>query len=41
MARTFRRRQTAAPISELNVTNLIDLGFTLLIIGRSAMPRIQ
>ena len=32
MARTFRRRQTAAPISELNVTNLIDLGFTLLII---------
>ena len=32
MARTFRRRHTQQPISELNVTNLIDLGFTLLII---------
>ncbi len=32
MARTFRRKQTQHPISELNVTNLIDLGFTLLII---------
>ncbi len=41
MARTFRRRQTAAPISELNVTNLIDLGFTLLIIFMIATPLIQ
>ncbi len=32
MARTFRRHRQAHPISELNVTNLIDLGFTLLII---------
>lgn len=32
MARSFRRRTTQHPISELNVTNLIDLGFTLLII---------
>jgi biopolymer transport protein TolR len=32
MARIFRRKQTQHPISELNVTNLIDLGFTLLII---------
>jgi len=32
MARTFRRRHAQHPISELNVTNLIDLGFTLLII---------
>jgi len=41
MARTFRRRQTTAPISELNVTNLIDLGFTLLIIFMIATPLIQ
>jgi biopolymer transport protein TolR len=32
MARTFRRRQTMHPIAELNVTNLIDLGFMLMII---------
>jgi biopolymer transport protein TolR len=32
MARTFRRNRSAAPIAELNVTNMIDLGFTLLII---------
>src|SRR6185436_3045528 len=32
MARTFRRKHTAHPIAELNVTNMIDLGFTLLII---------
>ncbi len=32
MARIFRRKHTAQPIAELNVTNLIDLGFTLLII---------
>lgn len=41
MARTFRRRQTAPPISELNVTNLIDLGFTLLIIFMIAAPLIN
>lgn len=32
MARTFRRQRQAHPIADLNVTNLIDLGFTLLII---------
>ena len=32
MARTFRRQRHAQPIADLNVTNLIDLGFTLLII---------
>ncbi|MFM1852422.1 MAG: hypothetical protein RIS54_2106 [Verrucomicrobiota bacterium] len=41
MARTFRRQRSAAPISELNVTNLIDLGFTLLIIFMIATPLIN
>lgn len=40
MARTFRRHRTQHPISELNVTNLIDLGFTLLIIFMIATPLI-
>ena len=41
MARTFRRQRQSAPISELNVTNLIDLGFTLLIIFMIATPLIH
>ncbi len=41
MARNFRRHRQSAPISELNVTNLIDLGFTLLIIFMIATPLIQ
>jgi biopolymer transport protein TolR len=41
MARTFRRRQTAHAIADLNVTNLIDLGFTLLIIFMIATPLIN
>lgn len=41
MARTFRRQRHSAPISELNVTNLIDLGFTLLIIFMIATPLIH
>ncbi|MDD2764817.1 MAG: biopolymer transporter ExbD [Opitutaceae bacterium] len=41
MARTFRRQRTAHPISDLNLTNLIDLGFTLLIIFMIATPLIQ
>jgi biopolymer transport protein ExbD len=41
MARTFRRKQTPHPISELNVTNLIDVAFTLLIIFMIATPLIQ
>jgi biopolymer transport protein TolR len=32
MARKFHRPRTSHPIAELNVTNLIDLGFMLLII---------
>lgn len=32
MARNFRRHRTSHPIADLNVTNLIDLGFMLLII---------
>lgn len=41
MARTFRRKQTIPPISELNLTNLIDLGFTLLIIFMITAPLIN
>jgi biopolymer transport protein TolR len=41
MARTFRRHRTAHPIAELNLTNLIDLGFTLLIIFMIATPLIN
>jgi biopolymer transport protein TolR len=40
MARTFRRPRQLQPIAELNVTNLIDLGFTLLIIFMIATPLI-
>ena len=32
MARNFRRHRVSHPIADLNVTNLIDLGFMLLII---------
>lgn len=41
MARTFRRHQQAQPIAELNITNLVDLGFTLLIIFMIATPLIN
>jgi biopolymer transport protein ExbD len=41
MARTFHRQRTASPIADLNLTNLIDLGFTLLIIFMIATPLIQ
>jgi len=41
MARTFRRQRQTHPIAELNVTNLIDLGFTLLIIFMIATPLIN
>jgi biopolymer transport protein TolR len=41
VARTFKRPRSAHPISELNVTNLIDLAFTLLIIFMIATPLIQ
>ena len=38
MARNFRRPRTAQPIADLNVTNMIDLGFTLLIIFMISTP---
>ena len=41
MARTFRRQRQTHPIAELNVTNMIDLGFTLLIIFMIATPLIN
>ena len=41
MARTFRRPRATHPISDLNVTNLIDLAFTLLIIFMISTPLIQ
>lgn len=42
MARNFRRqRNSGQPIADLNVTNLIDLGFMLLIIFMVATPLIQ
>jgi biopolymer transport protein TolR len=41
MARTFRRNRQLHPVAELNVTNLVDLGFTLLIIFMIATPLIQ
>ena len=41
MARTFRRQRQSHPIAELNVTNLIDLGFTLLVIFMITTPLID
>jgi biopolymer transport protein TolR len=41
MPRNFRRKHASHPIADLNVTNLIDLGFMLLIIFMVATPLIQ
>ena len=41
MARNFRRQRSIQPIAELNVTNLIDLGFILLVIFMIATPLMQ
>ena len=41
MAKIFRRPRNLAPVAELNVTNMVDLGFTLLIIFMIATPLIQ
>jgi biopolymer transport protein TolR len=41
MARNFRKHRQSAPISELNVTNLIDLGFTLMIVFMITTPLIN
>jgi biopolymer transport protein TolR len=40
MARTFRQRRSMHAVSELNVTNLLDLAFVLLIIFMIATPLI-
>ncbi|MFA6960107.1 MAG: biopolymer transporter ExbD [Opitutaceae bacterium] len=40
MARTFRQRRQMHAVSELNVTNLLDLAFVLLIIFMIATPLI-
>lgn len=41
MARTFRRHRTAHPLADLNVTNLVDLAFVLLLIFMIATPLIN
>ncbi len=41
MAKIFRRPRPLHPVAELNVTNMVDLGFTLLIIFMIATPLIQ
>jgi biopolymer transport protein TolR len=41
MARIFRRPKHLHPIAELNITNMVDLGFTLLIIFMITTPLIQ
>ena len=41
MARIFRRPRQLHPVAELNITNMVDLGFTLLIIFMIATPLIQ
>ncbi len=41
MARTFRRHRSTHPIADLNVTNLIDLGFILLVVFMIATPLMQ
>ena len=41
MAKIFRRPRQLHPVAELNITNMVDLGFTLLIIFMIATPLIQ
>lgn len=41
MARIFRRPRHLHPVADLNVTNMVDLGFTLLIIFMITTPLIQ
>ncbi len=41
MAKIFRRPRHLHPVAELNVTNMVDLGFTLLIIFMITTPLIQ
>lgn len=41
MARSFHRRHTLSTVSEINLTNMIDLGFVLLIIFMISTPLID
>lgn len=41
MARTFRRQRSAHAIAEVNVTNLIDLAFILLVVFMIVTPLMQ
>ena len=41
MAKIFRRPRHLHPVAELNITNMVDLGFTLLIIFMISTPLIQ
>ena len=41
MAKIFRRPRHLHPVAELNVTNMVDLGFTLLVIFMITTPLIQ
>ncbi|MBI3885087.1 MAG: biopolymer transporter ExbD [Opitutae bacterium] len=41
MARIFRRPRHLHPVAELNITNMVDLGFALLIIFMISTPLIQ
>jgi len=41
VARNFRRQRSIHPIAELNVTNLIDLGFMLLVIFMIVAPMME
>ncbi|HRE81588.1 MAG TPA: biopolymer transporter ExbD [Opitutaceae bacterium] len=38
MARTFRRHRSSHPLADLNVTNLVDLAFVLLLIFMMTAP---
>ncbi|MBE7538962.1 MAG: biopolymer transporter ExbD [Opitutaceae bacterium] len=41
MARTFKRQRAAHPLADLNVTNLVDLAFVLLLIFMMTAPLMQ
>lgn len=41
MAKIFRRPRHLQPVAELNITNMVDLGFMLLIIFMISTPLIQ
>jgi biopolymer transport protein ExbD len=41
MARVFRSRRQSTPFTDLNVTNLVDVGFVLLIIFMITTPLVE